>query len=248
MITYFSVKNTTGETWPPYAMGRLGPVISYDGVNEDAVFYELLKPDGESGIYIVNGASPLADDKEGTGVHYLDAQYVFVGETEVDVGTEIGAVDGEWFATDDDGNLGQFRSTDVKNDSETAPVIALASGGSGSSGSASCPCTCLARGDVVVNGHETTSRWSVKVTSQPFHQIYGDILFPGGTHVLTLDSPSSTWVKDIGDLLTATYADGTDATEDTTMDGTLTLSFDSTGKPTLSLCVDGEVPEPSGGF
>jgi hypothetical protein len=249
MKTYFAVKNETGETWPAYGMARLGAVLQYDGVNSDVPLYTLVKPDGAAGIYIVNGVGPLATATEGTGIQYLDAQYVAVGADEdAGVGGTVGAIAGQWTAGSGDGNGSQFTTVDIKNDDDIAPVIAIASGGSGSTGSAVCPCNCLGIGDVVVNGIETTSRWSVKLTAQPFHQIYGDIRFPGGTHILTLDSASSTWVKDIGDLLTAEYADGTDATDATTMDGTLTLSLDIGGKPTLKLCVDGEVTEPPGGY
>jgi hypothetical protein len=242
MTTLFSVKNDTGETWPAYGLARLGAVLSYDGVNSDVPLYELLKPDGEDGIYVVNGASPLEDEDEGSGIHYLYAGYVFVDDEVVGVSDVIGAVADKWNGVVDS-PLAQFRCTDEKNgDTDIAPVIPLSSGG-GSSSSTTCPCVCLDRGDVFVNDIETTSRWSVAMTTQTFHQIYGDIIFPGGTHILVLDPEEGTWSKDIGDILTARYPDDSDATEDTTMDGTLTMSFDEDGKPIVSLCVDGEVPE-----
>jgi hypothetical protein len=123
-------------------------------------------------------------------------------------------------------------------------VVAGGDGSGDSAANSACPCVCIDRGDVVVDGIETTSRWSVTLTRQVFRGMHGHVVFPGGNHILVLESGTSTWSKDIGDLLTAVYADETDATEATTMDGTLTLSFDAYGKPILSLCVEGDVPEP----
>lgn len=95
----FSVKNQTGETWPAYGMAKLGEVLSYDGPNADIPLYDLIKPDGDDGIYIVNGASDLADDDEGTAVHYSTSQYVSVEGTEVEVGTFVGAIPDKWYAS-----------------------------------------------------------------------------------------------------------------------------------------------------
>ena len=105
-----------------------------------------------------------------------------------------------------------------------------------------CSCNCIANGDIVVNGIETTSRWSVKMTIQTFKQANGKIILPAATYVLLYDALSGTWTLDIGDFLTATYTSGTNATVDTTMDGTLTMGFDAYGAPYLTLCVDGTVP------
>lgn len=125
------------------------------------------------------------------------------------------------------------------------PRIVEAGGGGGGSGVArgSCVCTCIAEGDITVNDVETTSRWKIAMSDEIFTQEFGSIIFPAGTYVLTYDTGSSTWVLDIGDYLTAEYADGGDATSSTTMDGTLTMGFDSYGVPYVSLCVDGTVPE-----
>ncbi len=114
--------------------------------------------------------------------------------------------------------------------------------GGGGGSSATCPCNCIDSGDIIVNGIETTSRWSVKMSVQTFKQANGRIVLPAGMYVLLYSSVSGTWTLDIGGSLTAIYTSGADATVDTTMDGTLTMGFDAYGGPYLTLCVDGTVP------
>ena len=121
MTTLFAVKNNTSETWPAFGMARLGDVLQYDGVNEDAPLYELKKPDGETGIYVVNGAAPLAATREGTAVYYLDAQFVAVEATSpVAYGMHIGAVRKRWTAAV--GGISQMMATDEKNDLHVVPI------------------------------------------------------------------------------------------------------------------------------
>jgi hypothetical protein len=246
MKTLFHVKNTTGETWPAYAMARLGAVTRYDGVNADVPLYTLMKPDGDEGIYVVNGGAPLPNNKEGTAIHYLDAQFVLVKTSETaSVGTSIGALSGEWTAGSDDENGAQFDATDTKNAQHIIPVVAKSTGGgsSDSSGTGSCPCTCIADGSAIVNGMETASTWSIEMNAETFEGEFGDILFPAGTYDISLNTAGTAWTQDIGNLLTATYLDGSSATADTTMDGTLTMTWGAYG-PVVTLCVDGAVPDP----
>lgn len=119
------------------------------------------------------------------------------------------------------------------------------SGGSGSgSGSGSgCPCVCINEGDIEVEGIITTSIWTVQMPAVLFVQAEGTITFPAGPYTLTWDSGSSTWTLDIGSFLTAAYNDASDATADTTMDGTLTMSWTG-GVAEINLCVDGTIPAP----
>jgi hypothetical protein len=254
MRTLFSVKNETGETWPAYGLARLGEVLSYDGVNSDVPLYELLKPDGEDGIYIVNGAAPLEDAQEGSGIHYLDAGYVAVeADEDAGVGDTIGAIDNQWTAGSGSGNGSQFKAVDVKNDSNISPVIAAlatspeSEGGGGGGGGGSCSCICIDNGDIIVNGVETTSRWSVAMSAQTFKQTHGDIVFPAGTYIVVWNATTGKWELDIGDDLTARYLDGTSATSASTIDGTLTLEWSGLGTaPSLKLCVEGTIPPKSG--
>lgn len=107
----------------------------------------------------------------------------------------------------------------------------------------SCPCTCIEEGDAVVNGIVTTSRWSVAMKQEKFKQGYGTIIFPAGSYTVVLNDAGDKWELDIGDVLTAIYLDGSDATADTVLDGTLTMEWGAYG-PAVKLCVDGTVPEP----
>jgi hypothetical protein len=106
-----------------------------------------------------------------------------------------------------------------------------------------CPCVCIENGDAVVNGITTTSVWTVAMKQEKFKSGYGTILFPAGTYDIVLNDAGDKWELDIGDVLTATYNDGSSATADTTMDGALTMEWGAYG-PVVKLCVDGLVPEP----
>ena len=124
----------------------------------------------------------------------------------------------------------------------------VVAGGDGSgdttSSSSGCPCVCIDTGDIVVNGIVTTSQWSITMANEPFKGAFGTIVFPAGVYVVVWDTEAEKWTLDIGDTLTATYNDGSDATADTTMDGTLNMEFDSYGMPVVTVCVDGAVPDP----
>lgn len=243
MKTLFHVKNTTGESWPAFGMARLGPILRYDGVNSDVPLYTLVKPDDADGIYVVNGASPLANNTEGTAIHYQDAQYVLVKSSETaSVGITIGAVDGEWTAGSASNNGGQFDATDQKNTANVIPVVSKATGATAAGGGGECPCVCIENGDAVVNGITTTSRWSIAMKQEKFKSGYGTIIFPAGSYSVVLNEAGDKWELDIGDALTAVYDDGSSATEDTTMDGMLTMEWGPYG-PVVKLCVDGSVPE-----
>jgi len=116
------------------------------------------------------------------------------------------------------------------------------SSGSGGGDAAACPCVCLDSGDILVNGIETTSRWTVAMSIEIFKQANGTITFPAGTYTLIYDTGTGVWSLDVGDVLTAKYTSGVSATSATTMDGTLTMGFDSYGVPYVKLCVTGTVP------
>ncbi len=78
---------------------------------------------------------------------------------------------------------------------------------------------------------------------EKFRQGYGTIIFPAGSYEIVLNDAGDKWELDVGDVLTAIYLDGSDATADTVLDGTLTMEWGAYG-PVVKLCVDGTVPEP----
>lgn len=116
-------------------------------------------------------------------------------------------------------------------------------GGTTTTSSSGCGCTCIDNGDIEVNSIITSSKWSVTVPKVTVDQTYGRITLPSGTYVIEYDSGSNTWILDVGDQLTATYNDGTDATADATLDGTITMSW-GTSAASISVCIDGTVPAP----
>lgn len=242
----FNVKNQTGEPWPAYGMGRLGAVLSYDGPNEDVPLYDLIKPDGQQGIYIVNGSAEVEDGDEATAIHYSIAEYVFVDDTVVTVGTAIGAVPGEWFASDTDANLGQFYSVDRKNNA-IAPVIPIASGAVASDGSGVCPCECIDNGDMEHDGIETTSKFIVLLPAVSMNHPNGKVDFPGRAVTVIYDVGLEYWELDIGDDLVAYNNDDADVTAQSTLSGV--AKFYLTGvdnKTKFQLCITGNIPAPSG--
>ena len=250
MRTLFAVRNITAEDWPAYGMARLGAVIGRDGANEDIPLYELIKPDGAEGIYVVNGAAPLLQDKEGTAVYYADARFVAVAADKVyTVGDTIGSVEDQWEAGNDTDNGGQFHVTDEKNDDDIAPVVALSTGGTtsgGGGGSGGCACFCLESGDIEVGGIETTTKKSIWFASDVImnRSAHGHVIFPLGYHEVTYSVGTGNWELDIGDVLTAVYNDGSSATSATTMDGTLTYEFPGASRPTVTLTVTAYVAAP----
>ena len=122
-------------------------------------------------------------------------------------------------------------------------TIEAGGGGTGGGTVGSCQCTCIEDGDIEVESIITTSVWTVVMSQVRFVQTNGTITFPAGTYTITWDSGSSTWTLDIGSYLTAAYNDASDATADTTMDGTLTMSWTG-GVAEINLCVTGTIPAP----
>jgi hypothetical protein len=117
-------------------------------------------------------------------------------------------------------------------------------GGGGGGSSSSCPCTCISTGDIVVDDVITSSRWTVVFSAaQVFTQTNGSVTLPAGTYTVVWDSGSSTWVLDIGGDLTAAYTSGADATADSTLDGTITMTRVSGSPPEVELCITAEIPE-----
>ena len=132
--------------------------------------------------------------------------------------------------------------------SEYAP---LHSGGGQNNAGDECGCECIENGDLILNGTEVALQYTVSLPELIWKQQYGTIKLPAGDYTLTWNPGRQLWVLDIGDLLIATFNDGSDATNLTTMDGEITLSFptgtaDCCIDSELDVCVDGTVPQPEG--
>ena len=233
----YAFLNSSGETMPGYAIGRLDTPVGRLPGGEP--IFDLVKPDGATGIYVVNrlGAT-IPNGGHGSGIALQRATSVLALPSVV-FGDSIGAIEGEWYASTEGSGL---TCLDVPNDDDVCPVqpdTAVATGG----GASSCPCVCIEEGDAVVNGIVTTSRWSIAMKQEIFRGSFGDIIFPAGGYTVVLNPAGTEWVLDIGDVLTAIYLDGSSATADTTMDGELKMVWGAYG-PVVTLCVDGSVPEP----
>jgi hypothetical protein len=122
-------------------------------------------------------------------------------------------------------------------------IIAISASGGGGAGGA-CPCSCISAGDVTVDGYESTSQWKSVFPTVEQVETYGVAVFPGGVHTMTLDIAEGYWIKDIGDDLTARYNDGSDATGDSTLAGTLILRKDESGFSTCKLTITATIPAP----
>lgn len=225
--------NVSGSSVPAYGVVQFRTNFA-SGYNQAS------QPDGEIGLYYVNGPVDVADESYGESLGWGQARLVLV-EGSPTVGTVVGPTDGSW-SMSEEGTGFIVMHQPVEG---VGTVVQLGGGSGGGSSSGGCPCTCIDNGDLIVDDIETTSQWSVVMSAQTFKQTYGNIIFPAGTYVVEWDSGTSLWTLDIGADLTAEYLDGSDATADTTMDGTLTLEWAGVGSaPSLKLCVDGTVPAP----
>lgn len=117
----FNIVNTSGETWPFLAIGRLGAVAETAGADDEIPIYELVKPDGAAGIYIVNIGSAVADDGYGVGATFDEATHVRIDpDSTVVPNSRVGPIPGNWFA-----NLGGagFKCVNTEADLQIVPVI-----------------------------------------------------------------------------------------------------------------------------
>jgi hypothetical protein len=239
----FIFQNKSGETYPAYGCGRLESVLSTDDATGNKVF-ELVKPDGQDGIYVINGPNNIIDDDFGVAFSLDEAKLVLIDDgstaTAPTFGQTCGPTNARWAITTS--GTGLKASGEIAN--RLMPVLPLSSAQDSDSVSTErCPCNCIPAGDVLVNGIETTMLWVIKMGSETFNQEFGSINFPAGNYTVEKDPVEDEWTLDIGDFLTAQYESGADATEDTTLSGTLTMGFDAYGGLQVQLCVDGEVPE-----
>lgn len=238
----FSFQNKSGQLFPAYGCGRLKSILSTDTASTNPV-YELVKPDGEEGLYVVNGPSNVENNGFGVAVGLQDAVLVLVDDGSFASAPEFGEICGpeedRWAAT----TLGVGLRATGERVNKIVPVTSVPSS-SGGTTTESCPCTCLSHGDMLIAGIETTSRWTIKMGAEVFRQANGYISFPAGEYGVIWNVGAGKWLLDIGSLLSSSYLDGSDATAATTMDGELTMEWDGYGSPQVKLCVTGTVPAP----
>jgi len=118
----FAVKNESGVAWPPFAIAKLGPVLTRDGIEGERPTHSIDKPDGEpGGIYVVNGSITIAAGQISVGVFWKEADYVLVNADEtVELNDEVGPVADSWAVSmDGDGLIVQ----DEKDGQNVAPVV-----------------------------------------------------------------------------------------------------------------------------
>lgn len=98
----FSFQNKSGQLFPAYGCGRLKSILSTDTASTNPV-YELVKPDGEEGLYVVNGPSNVENNGFGVAVGLQDAVLVLVDDGSTTgapvFGSICGPANSRWAAT-----------------------------------------------------------------------------------------------------------------------------------------------------
>jgi len=126
----FMFQNKSGETYPAYGCGRLKSVLSTDSATGNPVF-ELVKPDGEDGIYVVNGPNNIIDNGEGVAISIQDAILVLIDDgsaaTAPTFGEACGPEDGRWAAT----TAGTGLRASGESANRLMPVVTVPASGSG---------------------------------------------------------------------------------------------------------------------
>lgn len=118
----FAVKNMSGVAWPPFAIAKLGAVVSRDGMEGERPTHAIDKPDGdEGGIFVVNGSVTIAVGGISAAVWWKHADYVRVKAGEdVELNDEVGPVANEWACSLDGSGLIVQDEKDTQN---VAPVV-----------------------------------------------------------------------------------------------------------------------------
>ncbi|TXH55178.1 MAG: hypothetical protein E6Q97_09360 [Desulfurellales bacterium] len=233
----YNCKNTSGEEMPAFGIGKLKVVGSRTGMS-NAIQFEIGKPDGEDGIFVVNGPVPLADDGVRGMIAWDAAAAVLVdsGET-VALNTVIGPVADSWAcSTSGTGYVCQSaKESDDVVPVHYVPAVSPASGGSGDCG---CGCTCADGWDVVLSdGTKTTKymRWTL-VADVEITVTNGHIWLPAGNYDLEYESSTNaTWSLDVSSSLRARYTDSVDSeTGEITRGDEVTVGVTKSGSMTLN--------------
>ena len=116
---FFVFRNDSGEAVPAYGCVK---IISYD---ESTDRYAIDKPDGEEGLYFVNGPVPVANGAYGKGSLWSAPQIGLVDDGSI--GEEVGPIADEWtMATAS--TIGGFR---IFNNPSSGKAVLLQIGGGG---------------------------------------------------------------------------------------------------------------------
>lgn len=98
----FIFQNKSSETFPAYGCGRLKSILSTDEATGNPVF-ELVKPDGADGIYVINGPNNIAVDALGVALSLGEAAVVLIDDgvysTAPTFGQTCGPTDNRWAIT-----------------------------------------------------------------------------------------------------------------------------------------------------
>lgn len=98
----FAFQNKSSEAIPAYGCGRLKSILSVNDGSKQPI-YELVKPDGVSGLYVVNGPNNVAVNAYGVGVSITHATLVLLDDGSTDDAPEFGETCGpaedRWAAT-----------------------------------------------------------------------------------------------------------------------------------------------------
>lgn len=126
----FMFQNKSGETYPAYGCGRLNSVLSTDAATGNPVF-ELVKPDGQDGIYVINGPNNIIVDDHGVAFSLNEATVVLIDDgsaaTAPTFGETCGPTEDRWAITTSGSGL---RATGVSAN-RTMPVTSEPAGSAG---------------------------------------------------------------------------------------------------------------------
>lgn len=226
----FLVQNTSGETWPAFAVGQLsGLADQRHGVSDEYPVYRIRKPTASSGqMFVLNGGRSLAPNAVGTAMFLEDATMVRMADgSSASFGGTVGPVDGEWFCTSG-GHL--LTVLDAKSDRGLIPVVWAGAGNAGDTLTVpGCGCEAINRTDINVGGVGTTSKWRVYMRSDIIYAVRnGYFVVKAGSYIVEWDEGDEEWVLDLkqppylGNYLLAFLKDGTDISNNDVPGVTLT--------------------------
>lgn len=119
----FMFKNKSGETYPAYGIGRLKSVLGTDEPSGNPLF-ELVKPDGEEGIYVVNGPNNVINDDDGVAIYFQQTALVLIDDGSTTdapaFGDVCGPTESRWAAT----TTGTGLKASGEQNERTIPVVA----------------------------------------------------------------------------------------------------------------------------
>lgn len=236
----FPVKNAGAQEIPPFGCVQVvsDPV---QGVTQVG------RPTSLQGLFFAAGPRAVPVNKASEVFLWDRPRKVLLGGVYA-AGTTVGPVENSFEMTTTGSG---FVVVHPPADAGSAGLVLPAGASGGSSGVSEdpCPCECVSGGDVTASGVITTSKKQVTFPELVWPGLFGNIYLSAGTYELVWNPTRELWVWDIGQYLEAKYADGSDASTVTVMDGEITLSVppydqDCCTMSELQVCVTGEVPQP----